>query len=93
MHIDSYENILSNISVQNFKDIGKGRDLEIRFARYKVKKIVKSYSDANIGDPLALFGSNGLLEIAINQGTTDNTGGAASLFGMKNGDTVRIDFK
>jgi len=93
MHIDSYDNILSNISLQHIKEVGNGRDLEIRFARQSVKKLVRSYSEAALGDPLAIIGSNGLLEIAINHGTTDGAGGAASLFGLKKGDTVRIDFK
>ena len=93
MHIDSYENILTNITTQHFKEVGRGREFELRFARHKVKRLARSYGDVTVGDPLALFGSNNLLEIAINQGTTDSFGGAASLFGLKNGDTVRIDFE
>jgi S-adenosylmethionine hydrolase len=92
MHVDSYENILSNISLEHFKEVGRGRDFEVRFARHRVKRIVKSYSEVSPGDALAIFRSNGLLEIAINQGTTSTTRGAAALFGLKKGDTVRIDF-
>ena len=41
---------------------------------------------------MALFNHMGLLEIAIHHGAEGNGGGASQLFGLKVGDTVRIEF-
>ena len=51
-----------------------------------ISGISTTFSDAQIGQPLAYIGSEGGLEIAINQGD------AAHKFGIKSGDTVSLKF-
>ena len=86
IHIDVYENAITNITESLFKEIVKAKPFTISFRGYEIRKISKSYHDVPQGEILALFGSNSNLEIAMNQGN------AASLLGLHFKDTVRIEF-
>ncbi|MEO5569284.1 MAG: SAM-dependent chlorinase/fluorinase [Bacteroidia bacterium] len=89
IYIDSYENVVTNITQKLFERIGSGKKFEINARRneYIISKLSEKYSDAERGQLLALFNSAGYLEIALNQGN------AAGLLGMNYGDIIRIDFK
>lgn len=88
IHIDHYGNIITNIESSFFKAFAQNRDFTIEFrnGNYDIDRISTAYSDVVKGEKLALFSSNGLLEIAINQGN------ASKLLGIKNSDTIRISF-
>lgn len=76
--IDHFENVVVNITRQQFEDERKGRNFKIVFKRDEViDRISESYADVREGEKLALFNSAGYLEIAINKGN------AAGLFGLK----------
>jgi S-adenosyl-L-methionine hydrolase (adenosine-forming) len=86
--IDDYENVFVNIDRETFKKVGKGRPYAIKFRvhGYEIRNLKTSYSDVVPGERLALFGSTGYLEIAINKGK------ASSLLGLGLTDTVSIVF-
>ena len=86
--IDDYENVFVNIDHETFKDVGKGRPytIKLRVQGYEIKTLRTSYSDVILGEKVALFGSTGLLEIAINKGR------ASSLLGLGLTDSVNIVF-
>lgn len=88
IYIDSYKNVICNITKSLFKEIGKGRPFSIFFRRpdYNIDEISKAYNDVPEGEKLALFSSTGYLEIAINKGEASN------LLGLKQNDTIRIEF-
>jgi S-adenosylmethionine hydrolase len=86
MYIDSYENLITNITETLFRERRKGRKFRIKFRSYEIKKISKSYQDVPAGEILALFDSNGHLEIAMNQGN------AAGLLGLACKDMIRVEF-
>lgn len=76
--IDNFENVIVNITHEQFEEQRKGRSFKIVFKRDEViDRISESYADVNEGEKLALFNSAGYLEIAINKGN------AAGLFGLK----------
>ena len=76
--IDNFENVIVNISKEEFEEQRKGRSFKIVFKRDEViEKISETYADVNEGEKLALFNSAGYLEIAINKGN------AAGLFGLQ----------
>ena len=86
--IDTYENVITNITENIFKEIGKGRPFTISFRSYDDINIIhKAYNDVGEGEKLAFFDSSGLLEIAINKGNASN------LLGLKINDTIRIEFE
>ncbi len=76
--IDSFENVIVNITREQFEEQRKGRGFKIIFKRDEmIDRISESYADVPEGEKLALFNSAGYLEIAINKGN------AAGLFGLK----------
>lgn len=76
--IDSFENVIVNITRDQFEEQRKGRSFHIVFKRDEtIDQISESYADVPEGEKLALFNSAGYLEIAINKGN------AAGLFGLK----------
>jgi S-adenosylmethionine hydrolase len=76
--IDAFENVIVNITHDQFEEQRKGRSFRIVFKRDEViDRISESYADVHEGEKLALFNSAGYLEIAINKGN------AAGLFGLK----------
>jgi S-adenosylmethionine hydrolase len=89
IYIDVYENLITNINELLFRQIGKGSKFTISFRnpQYSIRTISKSYSDVPEGEMLAIFGSTGYLEIAMNRGN------AGSLLGIEPDDPVRIEFQ
>lgn len=76
--IDHFENVIVNISRDEFEEQRKGRSFKIVFKRDEViDKISETYADAGEGEKLALFNAAGYLEIAINKGN------AAGLLGLQ----------
>jgi S-adenosyl-L-methionine hydrolase (adenosine-forming) len=76
--IDNFENVIVNITKEEFEEQRKGRSFKIVFKRDEViDKVSETYADVTEGEKLALFNSAGYLEIAINKGN------AAGLFGLQ----------
>lgn len=88
-HIDSYGNVITNITRELFDRVGQGRKFSISLRRsdYSIDEISAHYNDVPEGEKLALFGFSGQLEIAMNKGN------AAGLFNMKLNDAIRIEFQ
>lgn len=75
--IDHFENVVVNITRDEFEAQRKGRSFKIVFKRDEViDKISETYADVPEGEKTALFNAAGYLEIAINKGN------AAGLFGL-----------
>lgn len=89
IYIDSYRNVITNISRELFEQIGKGRSFEIlvQSNHYRIKQLNNKYSETSPGEMLALFNSINLLEIAISKGN------AADLLNLGLNSSVRIKFK
>ncbi len=78
LFIDHFENIIVNITQEQFEEQRKGRSFKIIFKRDEViNTISETYANVKEGEKLALFNSAGYLEIAINKGN------AAGLFGLQ----------
>lgn len=85
VHIDNYQNIVTNISRELLEDFVKKHAFQIQVRVGKIHKISDSYGDVPPGILLALFSSNNMLEIAMNQGP------AAPLLGVDVGDAVIVE--
>ena len=94
-YIDKYGNLMTNVTMQIFRDVGKNRSFKIFLTRseYSIQKICSKYNDVPEGERVAIFGSSGFLEIAINKGVRGSGGGASQLFGIKINDIITIEFK
>lgn len=89
LYIDSYGNIISNISRSMFDKVGQGRKFRVSFRKpgFDIIELSESYSDVIMAERLALFGSTNLLEIAISYGN------ASKLMGMEVNDMVSVSFE
>jgi S-adenosylmethionine hydrolase len=94
IYIDKFGNLVSNISESYFNQIRRSRNFKVFFRGNEegLKRISANVSVAKTGDIACVFGASGNLEIAINKGSEDHGGSAASLLGLKLMDTVRIEF-
>ena len=89
IHVDSYGNVITNITEELFKQISKERNFSIHIGNrnhYVLQKIHQKYTDVILGEAVALFISTGQLEIAINEGS------ASTLMGLDLNDIIRIEF-
>lgn len=77
VYIDRYENLITNIPEKLFKEKVKNRKFIISLRSGSTSKISTAYDDVTPGEIVALFASDGMLEVAINKGH------AASLLGIK----------
>ncbi|MDB5230355.1 MAG: hypothetical protein JWN76_1160 [Chitinophagaceae bacterium] len=76
--IDRFENVIVNITRDEFEEHRKGRSFKIVFTRNEIiNKLSANYADVPDGEKLAWFNSAGFLEIAVNKGNM------AGLFGLQ----------
>src|SRR4029079_10034491 len=76
--IDNFENVIINITKEEFEEQRRGRSFKIVFKRDEIiEKISETYADVHESEKLALFNSANYLEIAVNKGN------AAGLFGLE----------
>jgi len=87
IYIDNYQNAITNITRKMFEKMNKSGKFTIRFGRYFTQKISGTYNYAPEAELVAVFGSTGLLEIALFKSSAQN------LLGIKVRDVVRIDFE
>ena len=94
-YIDKYGNIITNITKKIFNEVGKEKSFRIFLTRseYSIEKIHNNYNEVIEGERIAIFGSSGFLEIAINKGVKGSGGGASQLFGISINDIITIEFK
>lgn len=86
LHIDTFENVIVNITQEEFEQLRAGRDFQIQLHAHNIiTKISQHYTDVPPGEKLALFNSAGYLEIAINRGN------AASLLGLNPPKSGQLD--
>ncbi len=70
IHIDHFGNATTNIPRDSLKSLDK---LTIKVGRKQIGRLKRTYTDAAPGTALALFGSSGLLEIAVRDGSAEKS--------------------
>jgi S-adenosylmethionine hydrolase len=86
--IDSFQNVITNITKEFFNNIQVGRRFTLHFKRNEtINHLSWHYNEVPEGEKLCLFGISDHLEIAINKGN------ASGLLGLNLGDSVIIDFE
>jgi len=88
IYIDSFQNVITNITKEFFNSIQQGRRFILYFKRNEtIDRLSWHYNEVPEGEKLCLFGISDHLEIAINKGN------ASGLLGLTLGDKVVIDFQ
>jgi S-adenosylmethionine hydrolase len=88
IYIDSYSNVITNITRVIFEKVGKGRRFEIlvQSNHNRITRLNNTYGETPNGELLALFNSIELLEVSINKGN------AADLLNLGMNSVVRVKF-
>jgi S-adenosylmethionine hydrolase len=88
IYIDSFGNVISNITRELFDKVGNGRPFVIflRKSEYNIDTIHKNYFDVEAGEMVAFFNYEGYLELAMNHNS------AEKMLQLKLMDTIRIEF-
>ena len=87
IYIDSFQNVITNITKEFFNRVQQGRNFMLSFKRNEtINHLSWHYNEVPEGEKLCLFGISDHLEIAINKGN------ASGLLGLGLGDSVIIDF-
>jgi S-adenosylmethionine hydrolase len=82
LHVDHFGNIITNI---NQKEIVDAKTVSVKLQNLSLKvAFSKTYAQAKPQEPIALIGSYGFLEIALNQAN------AAERFYVKTGDKIEV---
>ena len=88
IYIDSFQNVITNVTKEFFNKIQQGRRFVLYFKRNEtISHLSWHYNEVPEGEKLCLFGISDHLEIAINKGN------ASGLLGLTLGDSVIIDFE
>ena len=87
IYIDSFQNVITNITKDFFNTVQGGRRFLLSFKRNEtINHLSWHYNEVPEGEKLCMFGISDHLEIAINKGN------ASGLLGLSIGDSIVIDF-
>lgn len=83
VHIDGFGNLITNLPASAMRPAGGRPRPTLRYQRHAVR-VVSSYAQGRVAELIALVNSQGLVELAVREGS------AAWTFNAKRGDRVEI---
>jgi S-adenosylmethionine hydrolase len=75
MRVDHFGNLITNIRKRDLEEFLGPKKPIIMLGKMAIEGLRKTYSEAGAGEILALIGSSGCLEIAVNQGRASDIAG------------------
>jgi S-adenosyl-L-methionine hydrolase (adenosine-forming) len=81
---DSFGNLMTNVGQKDFGRALAARPFQIKGKGWKIMRLSRTYAEEAPGQPMALFGSGGWLEISVNRGN------ALETLGLKPGESISI---
>jgi len=86
MHIDHFGNLITNVTAEMISHLKDGSPLKIYIGNTILQKIVHTFSDVDPGEPAAIIGSSGHLEVVV------NSGNASEMLSANKGTPISILF-
>ena len=86
VHVDRYGNAVTNVAAADLDARRAGRAVKVYAGGAVLRGLRRTYADVEPGDPVALVGSAGLVEVAVRDGN------AAELLGIRRGTPVSFVF-
>ncbi len=95
LYIDRYENVVLDITREQFDTMIKGRPFKIKIMRiYEITAVSTNYNDVKVDEPLCRFNSAGFLEIAFNHAPAATSLGLGTFStGNLRYQTIKIQFQ
>jgi len=84
LHIDTFGSLVSNIDEERLFQFIRGRPFVIRAGGKGIRELKRGYWEGKKGEPIALIGSGGFLELSVREGN------AQKMLKAKRGDPVQI---
>jgi hypothetical protein len=85
LHVDGFGNAITNVNESDMKQLHAGESITVELPNCNLKlRFGKKYGEAQPKEAIALIGSHGYVELAINQGN------AAETFHAKAGDMIKL---
>jgi S-adenosylmethionine hydrolase len=86
LRVDAFGNLMTNLTAEDVpaEAVASGA-IKLAVGGKEVRKIARTFGDGTPGEPIAVFGSAGYLEIAVNRGN------AARTLGVNRGAEVTLD--
>jgi S-adenosylmethionine hydrolase len=86
LRVDAFGNLMTNFTAENVPaDVTASGEIKLAVSGKPVNKFVQTFGLGAAGEPVALFGSAGFLEIAVNRGN------AARTLGVNRGAEVTLE--
>lgn len=86
VHVDRFGNCITNITQAEFDAGRTGRRFKCYAGTVILDQLHPTYASVSGGDPLLLFNSSALLEVAVSRGN------AAELYGLRTGSPINVVF-
>ncbi|MDZ7772805.1 MAG: SAM-dependent chlorinase/fluorinase [Balneolaceae bacterium] len=84
IHIDKFGNLVTNIPQSLIEEVAGGRAVKIYVGNTILDEVVETFGSVEEGEPAALIGSSGMLEVGINKGD------AGQMLGVKKGAQISL---
>jgi hypothetical protein len=84
LHIDTFGNLVSNIDGEKLFQFVRGHPFVIRAGGKGIRELKSMYWEGEKGEPIALIGSGGFLEISVREGN------AQKVLKVKRGDPITV---
>jgi S-adenosylmethionine hydrolase len=85
IYVDSFGNVITNISAKDLEGVGLCQESKLKVDGMRGRlRFCNAYGEVEVGEPLALIGSHGFLEISVSQGN------ASKDFGLEIGERIAV---
>jgi S-adenosyl-L-methionine hydrolase (adenosine-forming) len=77
LRIDAFGNLMTNLTIEHVPlEAVESGDVKLTVGGKEIRKLVSTFALGSAGEPVAVFGSAGFLEVAVNRGNAARTLGA-----------------
>lgn len=87
LHVDSFGNLITNVDETKISRYIRGRPFAVQVGRKSIHGLRQGYWEGKKGEPVALLGSGGFVEISVREGS------AQKILKVKKGDSIVISTK
>lgn len=86
LRVDNFGNLMTNLTPADLPAVAsEGRAFRLRVGKGEITRLVQRYAQGQPGEPIAVVGSSGFLEISVNKGN------ASRLLGIGRGAEVVVE--